>query len=200
MYNLSLKPWASIFCCIFLVIWNERCSILPFVSEGMTCYALDHQAERKTSPVWQTPESLSSLSPLPWYTRMSRHLPLPVHQLWWTWCQQYSGPEGYVWWTSGYPEDRDPLGWHYNKEQGSWCHSGQDHKCEQMSGTPLDPSFFFYYLFIFGCTGSSLLCMGVFFLVAASGGYSCSGFSLWCLLLWSTGSRRLGFSCCGAWA
>jgi len=30
----------------------------------MTCYALDHQAGRKTSPVWQTPESLLSLSPL----------------------------------------------------------------------------------------------------------------------------------------
>ena len=53
----------------------------------MTCYALDHQAERKTSPVWQTPESLSSLSPLPWYTRMSRHLPLIVDQR-----DMYGGP------------------------------------------------------------------------------------------------------------
>ena len=43
-----------------------------------------------------------------------------------------------------------------------------------------------FYLFIFGCVGSSL---------------RCAGFSLqWLLLLWSSGSRRTGFSCCGTWA
>ena len=59
------------------------------------------------------------------------------------------------------------------------------------------------YLFIFGCVGSSLLCMG-FLLVAASKGYSslrCVGFSLqWPLLLWSMGSRCTGFSNCGTQA
>ena len=59
----------------------------------------------------------------------------------------------------------------------------------------------FFYLFIFGCVGSSLLCAG-FSLVAASGGYSllrCAGFSLrWLLLLRSTGSTRADFSSCGA--
>ena len=53
--------------------------------------------------------------------------------------------------------------------------------------------FIYFYLFIFGCIGSSLLHAG-FSLVAASGGYSslrCTGFSLRrLLLLRSTGSRR----------
>ena len=60
-------------------------------------------------------------------------------------------------------------------------------------------------LFIFGCVGSSLLCVGFslgFSLVAESRGYSslqCVGFSLqWLLLLRSTGSRRAGFSSCGS--
>ena len=66
-----------------------------------------------------------------------------------------------------------------------------------------NPFFFFFnkfiYLFIFGCTGSSLLCgLSV---VAASRGYSslpCVGFSpQWLLLLRSTGFRRAGFSSCG---
>ena len=61
----------------------------------------------------------------------------------------------------------------------------------------------FIYLFIFGCIGSLLLCMG-FSLVAVSRGYSslqCTGFSLqWLLLLRSMGSRHTGFSSCGTWA
>ena len=55
--------------------------------------------------------------------------------------------------------------------------------------------FILFYLFIFGCVGSLLLCAG-FSLVAASGGYSslrCAGFSLRWLLLF--GARALG-----AWA
>ena len=63
--------------------------------------------------------------------------------------------------------------------------------------------FYLFYLFIFGCVGSSLLHAG-FSLVVASRGYSslrCVGFSLrWLLLLPSTGSRRAGFSSCGTWA
>ena len=55
--------------------------------------------------------------------------------------------------------------------------------------------FFFNYLFIYGCVGSSFLCKG-FSPVAASGGHSssrCAGLSLWRpLLLRSTGSRRAG--------
>ena len=69
---------------------------------------------------------------------------------------------------------------------------------------PKNPSnFFFFFLiyFIFGCVGSSLLCVG-FSLVVESGGYSslqCAGFSLqWLLLLQSTGSRLTDFSSCGA--
>ena len=62
-------------------------------------------------------------------------------------------------------------------------------------------NFYLFYLFIFGCVGSSLLHVG-FSLVAASGGYSslrCVGFSLrWLLLLWSTGSRHMGFGSCGS--
>ena len=57
-----------------------------------------------------------------------------------------------------------------------------------------------FILFIFGCIGSLLLCVG-FSLVAVSGGYSslqCAGFSLrWLLLLRSMGSRHAGFSSCG---
>ena len=57
---------------------------------------------------------------------------------------------------------------------------------------------FLFYLFIFGCVGSSLCGLS---LVAASGGYSslhCAGFSLRrLLLLQSTSSRRTGFSSCG---
>ena len=49
-----------------------------------------------------------------------------------------------------------------------------------------------FYLFIFGCAGSSLLLLELS-LVAESGGYPwlrCAGFSLrWLLLLQSTGSR-----------
>ena len=63
--------------------------------------------------------------------------------------------------------------------------------------------FNLFYLFIFGCVGSSLLHAG-FSLVVASRGYSslrCTGFSLrWLLWLPSTGSRRAGFSSCGTWA
>ena len=59
---------------------------------------------------------------------------------------------------------------------------------------------FFFFNFIFGCIGSSLLCVGLS-LVVASGGYSslrCEGFSLrWLLLLQSMGSRHAGFSSCG---
>jgi len=80
-----------------------------------------------------------------------------------------------VWWTSGYPEDRDPLGRHYNKEQGSWCHSGQDHKCEQISGTPLDPSFFFLLFIYFWLHWVFIAVHGRFF-------SSCSKWGL--LLLW----------------
>ena len=61
--------------------------------------------------------------------------------------------------------------------------------------------FIYFILFIFGCFGSSLLCVG-FSLFAASGGYSslrCMGLSLrWLLLLRSMGSRRAGFSSCGS--
>ena len=42
----------------------------------------------------------------------------------------------------------------------------------------------YLFVFIFGCVGSSLQCVG---------------FSLW-LLLQSTGSRCAGFSSCGLWA
>ena len=52
-------------------------------------------------------------------------------------------------------------------------------------------------LFIFGSTGSWLLCMD-FSLVAVSRGYSlsrCTGFSLqWLLLSWSSGSRHENFN------
>ena len=61
---------------------------------------------------------------------------------------------------------------------------------------------YYFYLFIFGCVGSSLL-RGLS-LVVESEGYSslrCVGFSLrWLLLLRSTGSRRMGFSSCGSQA
>ena len=61
----------------------------------------------------------------------------------------------------------------------------------------------FIYLFIFGCIGSSLLCVD-FSLVPESGSYSslqCAGFSLqWLLLLQSMGSRHVGFSSCGTQA
>ena len=48
---------------------------------------------------------------------------------------------------------------------------------------------FFFFSFIVGCAGSSLLPSG--FLVGANGGYSllqCMGLSLWWLLLWAMGS------------
>lgn len=58
------------------------------------------------------------------------------------------------------------------------------------------------YVFICGCTGSSLLCTWLS-LVEVSRGYSlfwCSGFSLlWFLLLQSMGSRVCGLQCCGTW-
>ena len=61
----------------------------------------------------------------------------------------------------------------------------------------LSPLYFLRILFIYGHSGSLLLCEG-FPLVAASRGSSSLqwvGFSLqWLLLLQSTGSRRLGFS------
>ena len=63
-------------------------------------------------------------------------------------------------------------------------------------------SFFFliFVLFIFGCTGSSLLHAG--FSSAVSGGYSCLGcssfLSRWLLLVQSTGSRHSGFSSSGS--
>ena len=59
---------------------------------------------------------------------------------------------------------------------------------------------FLIILFIFGCTGSSLL-HGLS-LVAASGGNSsmcCAGFSLQWFLLWSTGSGSTGLSSCSVW-
>ena len=60
-----------------------------------------------------------------------------------------------------------------------------------------------FYLFIFGCVGSSLLPAG-FSLVAASGSCSslrCAAFLLqWLLLLLSMGSSRPGSSSCGTWA
>ena len=63
--------------------------------------------------------------------------------------------------------------------------------------------FFLINLFIFGYTGSLLLCTG-FSLVAMSWGCSsfwCVGFSLWwLLLLQNMGSRHPGFRTCSAWA
>ena len=60
---------------------------------------------------------------------------------------------------------------------------------------------YLFYVFIFGCIGSSLLRVG-FSLVAENGSYSslqCAGFSLrWLLLLRSMGSRQAGFSSCGS--
>ena len=63
--------------------------------------------------------------------------------------------------------------------------------------------FFFFkiYVFIFGCSGSSLL--GRLSLVAVSRGYSLLpyvGFSLRLLLLWSTSSRGAGFGSSSPWA
>ena len=57
-------------------------------------------------------------------------------------------------------------------------------------------SFIFIYLF-FGCTGSSLLCVGFFLQLRRAGAtlLLCTGFSLWWLLLLrSTGTRCVGFS------
>ena len=60
--------------------------------------------------------------------------------------------------------------------------------------------FLIFVLFIFGCTGSSLLHAG--FPTAVSGGYSCLGcssfLSQWLLLLQSTGSRHSGFGSSGS--
>ena len=62
-------------------------------------------------------------------------------------------------------------------------------------GYPLFKKFFLiylFYLFIFGCIVSLLLCTGFLQLW-------CAGFSLrWLLLLRSMGSRHAGFSSCGA--
>ena len=55
----------------------------------------------------------------------------------------------------------------------SWCHS-----------TRVNILFFLFFLFIFGCVGSSLRCVG----------FS----SRWLLLLQSTGSRLAGFSSCAS--
>ena len=55
--------------------------------------------------------------------------------------------------------------------------------------------YLFIYLFIFGCTGSSLLAAGFLSFRRAGAGLWlwCLGFPLgWLLLLWSTGSRALG--------
>ena len=61
-------------------------------------------------------------------------------------------------------------------------------------------NYYLFYLFIFGCVGSSLLHTG-FLQFVASGGYSllwCACFLLrWLLLLWSMGSRHAGFNSCG---
>ena len=62
---------------------------------------------------------------------------------------------------------------------------------------------YLFYLFIFGCVGSSLLHVRGLSLVAVSrvSSLRCTGFSLWCLLLLrSMGSRHAGFSSCGVWA
>ena len=48
----------------------------------------------------------------------------------------------------------------------------------------------FTYLFIFGCTGASLLCSGFLYLWGVRAA----------LLLWSMGSRPVGLSSCGTWA
>ena len=51
----------------------------------------------------------------------------------------------------------------------------------------------FIYLFIFGSTGSSLLCAGFLWLHQEEATLLwCAGFSLWWLLLWSTGFSRYG--------
>ena len=63
---------------------------------------------------------------------------------------------------------------------------------------------YLFYLFIFGCTGSSLLLAGFLKLQRAGATLHCGarashcrGFSLrWLLLLRSTGSRHVGFSSC----
>ena len=47
---------------------------------------------------------------------------------------RYSGPVGC-------PKDWDHLGLHCHKEQEGWYHSGQDHECEQVNGTPQGPPF-----------------------------------------------------------
>ena len=61
---------------------------------------------------------------------------------------------------------------------------------------PCEPcrSCFEFYLFTFGCAGSSLLCMA--FLQLRRGGFTL----WWPLLSQSMGSGHTGFSSCGAWA
>ena len=58
---------------------------------------------------------------------------------------------------------------------------------------------FKFYLFIYGCAGSSLLSP-----VVANGAYSLVAVHRlllqWLLLLWNMGSRAHWFSSCGAWA
>ena len=56
-------------------------------------------------------------------------------------------------------------------------------------------------LFIYGCTGSSLLCTGFLWLQQAGATLHCTGFSLWQLpLLQSPGSRQAGFRNCSTQA
>ena len=62
------------------------------------------------------------------------------------------------------------------------------------------------YLFIFGCARSLLCLYRLFFLVAASGGYSplwCGGFSHWgaqAVGVWAEVTVGYGLSICGLWA
>ena len=71
------------------------------------------------------------------------------------------------------------------------------HSCWQVSISVFH--FKIIYLFIFGCTVSSLL-RGLFLIVPSGGSSSlhCMGFSLHWRLLWSMGSRHSGFSSCGS--
>ena len=77
------------------------------------------------------------------------------------------------------------------------------HVCQSHLFILLFFKIYLFYLFIFGCIGSSLLHMG-FSLVVESRVYSwlqCAGFSLrWLLLLQSMVSGHAGFSSCGSWA
>ena len=52
---------------------------------------------------------------------------------------------------------------------------------------------FIYFIFIFGCGGSSFLCVGFLQLRRVGATLCCGGrASHWWLLLWSTGSRHVG--------